>query len=173
MVSKIVLDTEFTDFGDDGQPISIALVDVENGLSCYVELSDGWKVDQCSEFVVKNVLPNLTGKKMTRAVAKVVINDFLSQFDEYQILSDAPGFDFQMLYAVMGYGCQVKLGAIKNVSFLVLDDEWSYRHNALSDAIQIAERYKLVMSNIYEFGISRKAAGREEGEHDSVSYACR
>ncbi|MRR05737.1 MAG: hypothetical protein EG828_02150 [Deltaproteobacteria bacterium] len=55
----VFLDTEFTSESDP-HLISIGLA-TEDGRTFYAEFSDGWHVESCSEFVVKNVLPLLKG----------------------------------------------------------------------------------------------------------------
>lgn len=57
---KIFIDTEFTDLTPDNKLISIALV-AENGESFYAELSDSYKLKDCSDFVKSYVLPFLKG----------------------------------------------------------------------------------------------------------------
>lgn len=52
----IYFDTEFTDFVVDPALISIGFVSV-NGKEFYAELNDTYREDECSDFVIENVLP--------------------------------------------------------------------------------------------------------------------
>ena len=55
---KIFLDCEFTKLNRDSKLISLALVS-ESGREFYVELIDTYLVEDCSDFVIQNVLPQL------------------------------------------------------------------------------------------------------------------
>lgn len=55
---KIFLDCEFTQLNRDSKLISLALVS-ESGREFYVELIDTYLVEDCSDFVIQNVLPQL------------------------------------------------------------------------------------------------------------------
>lgn len=55
---KIFLDCEFTQPNLDSKLISLALVS-ESGKEFYVELTDTYSVEDCSDFVIQNVLPQL------------------------------------------------------------------------------------------------------------------
>jgi len=55
---KIFLDCEFTQLNQESRLISLALV-AESGEEFYVELKDTYSVEDCSDFVIQNVLPQL------------------------------------------------------------------------------------------------------------------
>lgn len=55
---KLFLDCEFTQLNKDTKLISLALVS-EVGDEYYVELTDTYSVEDCSDFVIQNVLPQL------------------------------------------------------------------------------------------------------------------
>ena len=55
---KVFLDCEFTQLNRDTKLISLALVS-EAGHEYYVELTDTYVTKDCSDFVIKNVLPQL------------------------------------------------------------------------------------------------------------------
>lgn len=79
---RIFFDTEFTDFSAP-RLISVGLVS-EDGREFYVELTDGWLPEHCTEFVVDVVLPLLGDKsapRMTRDVAGERLAQWLAGFD--------------------------------------------------------------------------------------------
>lgn len=55
---KLFLDCEFTQLNRETKLISLALVPVI-GEAFYVELTDTYRVEDCSEYVIQNVLPQL------------------------------------------------------------------------------------------------------------------
>lgn len=55
---KLFLDCEFTQLDQDTKLISLALVS-EAGDEFYVELTDTYQVEDCSDFVIQNALPQL------------------------------------------------------------------------------------------------------------------
>ncbi len=57
--NKFFIDAEFPDW-DDLRPISVGVIS-ETGESLYFEINEGWKMEDCSEFVIENVLPLLEG----------------------------------------------------------------------------------------------------------------
>lgn len=68
----LFLDTEYSGLSHaapDRKLISLALVAEDGSTEWYGEF-DGWTVDDCSPWVQLNVLPYLTGQKMTRQEAK-------------------------------------------------------------------------------------------------------
>ena len=61
----VFFDTEFTNFKVFGKPklISIGLV-ADDGQEFYAELMDTYELGDCSNFVIENILPLLTGGKV-------------------------------------------------------------------------------------------------------------
>ncbi len=55
---KLYLDCEFTQLSPVAKLISLALV-AENGKEFYLELLDTWGTQDCSDFVIEIVLPQL------------------------------------------------------------------------------------------------------------------
>jgi hypothetical protein len=53
MTMKLFLDCEFTQLNQGTKPISLALVS-EAGEEFYVEFTDTYQVEDCSEFVIEN-----------------------------------------------------------------------------------------------------------------------
>ncbi len=139
---QVIVDTEFTElFSDDAKPISIALVDAKTGDSCYVELS-GWELWDCSEFVVDNVLPQLTGPSLTYEQACERLLAFLEAHQPFQLLSDAPIHDFPMLRQVLGSRCPIRsVSGLADLSYLVGEGDEN-PHHALLDAQLLAAKHR-------------------------------
>jgi hypothetical protein len=102
---KLFLDCEFTQLNQDTKLISLALVS-EGGDEFYVELTDTYQLEDCSDFVIKNVLPQLDlpeqGKTMAEAQKSLLA--FLGNLNgNLEICSDAPEWDWdffcQLAYA--------------------------------------------------------------------------
>jgi len=93
---KLFLDCEFTQLNKDTKLISLALVS-EFGDEYYVELTDTYSVEDCSDFVIQNVLPQLDlsrhGQSLSKAQASLLT--FLSNLEGLlEICSDAPDWDW-------------------------------------------------------------------------------
>lgn len=97
---RAFLDTEFTDFTDPAL-ISFALV-AEDGRAFYAELTDGWRLEQCSGFVRNIVLPLLDGADaMTRVEARVRLTEWLATLgSEVEVVYDA-AVDGRLLAGVL------------------------------------------------------------------------
>ena len=65
---KLFLDCEFTQLNRETKLISLALVP-EVGEAFYVELTDTYRVEDCSEFVIQNVLPQLHLSRYGKSLA--------------------------------------------------------------------------------------------------------
>ena len=95
---KLFLDTEFTGLHGDAKLISLALV-TATGDEFYVELTDAYCFDDCSDFVVETVLPQLDLQRhgQTIADAKALLQKFFLLFDvTLEICSDAPAWDWPL-----------------------------------------------------------------------------
>lgn len=57
----VFFDTEFTQLSHEAKLISIGMIS-EDGREFYAELSDTWRHDDCSEFVLREVPPPLRGR---------------------------------------------------------------------------------------------------------------
>ncbi|KPN94107.1 3'-5' exoribonuclease [Pseudomonas nunensis] len=93
---KIFLDCEFTQLNRDSKLISLALVS-ESGKEFYVELTDTYAVEDCSDFVIHNVLPQLDHSLcgQSRREAQASLRRFLGSFaEELEVCSDAPHWDW-------------------------------------------------------------------------------
>lgn len=93
---KLFLDCEFTQLNQDTKLISLALVS-EGGDEFYVELTDTYQVEDCSDFVIENVLPQLDlpvfGQTLAQAQASLA--SFLGSLKgPLEVCSDAPEWDW-------------------------------------------------------------------------------
>lgn len=99
----LYIDTEFTQLSAERRLISLALVD-RDGAEFYVELSDGWCADDCSEFVVEIVLPQLDLPRhgRSRAEACAALHAFLAGLGAVEIVGDALAWDWPLLLELLG-----------------------------------------------------------------------
>ena len=93
---KLFLDCEFTQLNQSSKLISLALVS-ETRDEFYVELARTYLVDDCSDFVIQNVLPQLSlpsyGMRLAEAQDKLKV--FLNSLDgPLEVCSDAPDWDW-------------------------------------------------------------------------------
>lgn len=102
---KLFLDCEFTQLKAGTKLISLALVS-EAGEEFYVELTDtSYQIEDCSEFVIANVLPQLDivshGKSLADAQAAFKV--FIAGLDgPLEICSDALAWDWE-LFCLLAY----------------------------------------------------------------------
>ncbi len=88
---RVFVDTEFTSNFGDGELISAGLV-AEDGRELYVELSDGWTLDECTPFVRDVVLPLLDHNPqttMSSQVAADALAAWLGELGAVEIIYDA------------------------------------------------------------------------------------
>jgi len=93
---KLFLDCEFSQLNQEAKLISLALVS-ETGEEFYVELTDTYLVDDCSDFVIQHVLPQLDLQRhgLSLIDAQVFLQKFLYGFDNpLEVCSDAPEWDW-------------------------------------------------------------------------------
>lgn len=137
---RLFLDCEFTRLSATAKLISLALV-AENGREFYVELLDTWREEDCSDFVVEIVLPQLWGSDNAQPIigARTALLDFLASFDEVlEIVTDAPQFDWE-LFCELAYNDGKWPGNVRNypTDATTLDatsDGVPLPHHALLDA---------------------------------------
>lgn len=79
---KLFLDCEFTQLNQSTKLVSLALMS-EAGDEFYVELTDTYQVEDCSDFVIENVLPqfDLPAHGVSLVGAQVALQTFLDGFD--------------------------------------------------------------------------------------------
>ena len=95
---KLFLDCEFTQLNRDTKLISLALVS-EAGHEYYVELTDTYVTQDCSDFVIQNVLPqlNLAAHGQTLVEAQSSLLAFLSNLKgPLEVCTDAPEWDWDL-----------------------------------------------------------------------------
>jgi hypothetical protein len=88
---RVFADTEFTSSFGDGVLISAGLV-TEDGRECYVELADGWTLDECTSFVHEVVLPLLDHDPSTTfgtEAAADALAAWLRKLGDVEIVVDA------------------------------------------------------------------------------------
>ena len=93
---KLFLDCEFTQLNKDAKLISLALVS-EAGDEFYLELTDTYQIDDCSDFVIQHVLPQLSISRfgMSLEKAQAALRAFLSNVEgQLEVCSDAPHWDW-------------------------------------------------------------------------------
>ncbi|MFC5429463.1 hypothetical protein ACFPTO_11725 [Paraburkholderia denitrificans] len=74
----LFLDTEYTGLGQrPPKLISLALVAEDGSREFYVELSDTWTLDDCTPFVLREVLPLLDGPRRPLDVARAQLSAWL------------------------------------------------------------------------------------------------
>jgi hypothetical protein len=93
---NLFLDCEFTQLNQSTKLISLALVS-ERGDEVYVELTDTYQVEDCSDFGIENVLPqlNLPAYGASLIGAQVELKKFMNGLDGLlEVCSDAPEWDW-------------------------------------------------------------------------------
>lgn len=160
---KIFLDCEFTQLNQDSKLISLALVP-ESGDEFYVELTDTYSLQDCSDFVIQNLLPQLDPLQygLSLAEARVSLRSFLSGFDEeLEVCSDSPHWDLEFFcdlvcadhqpWPVQVVNQPTDLTSLFNqvneeaLEGLELSDP---PHHALLDAQMLAELFKILASRL-------------------------
>lgn len=101
-VINVFFDTEFTDISPLAEPklISVGMVSM-SGREFYAELSDTYQLNNCSQFVVANVLPLLEGgdKLMLEAVCARRLQAWIESLDDGEVVirCDSPGYDWPLV----------------------------------------------------------------------------
>ena len=185
---KIFFDTEFTGLHKDTTLISIGLID-ENDRTFYAEFSDYYEC-QCDEWIRENVLKNLKLSKEglvenfvninnnnweaygNKDYIKIVLNDWLSQYDTVELVSDVCHYDMVLFISIFGDAFSIPknvnpvchdinqdIAKYYNITEIeafdlsredilsdnryIVDDE-IMKHNALYDAKVIKEIYNII-----------------------------
>lgn len=93
---KLFLNCEFTHLNQRAKLISLALVS-EACDEFYVELTDTYQVEDCSEFVIENVIPqlDLPVNGLSFINAQIALKTFLASLNGLlEVCSDAPEWDW-------------------------------------------------------------------------------
>ena len=164
MTIHVFLDTEFTSLTESACLISIGLITADGDRSFYAELSDAYTKEDCSDFVLQEVLPLLNASPITESVnykkvyARMTLTEtrlhlnywFAALIDPVQVWSDAPNYDWRYIQRIFSAnGLPYNLLATPNA---ILDEDTSAnaryqntvereysqntlkRHHALDDA---------------------------------------
>lgn len=97
---KIFFDTEFTCLGLDPKLISIGFVSEDGARTFYAELSDSYRLDQCSDFVHEEVLPRLEGgdSLMTTSELTLRLGNWIESFEcPVTLVTDAVAWDWPFI----------------------------------------------------------------------------
>lgn len=146
---KLYLDCEFSQLSPAAKLISLALV-AEDGYEFYAELQDGWSTEDCSDFVIEVVLPQLWGGvyAMPMLAAREALLAFLEGFTEMvEIVTDAPQYDWE-LFCKLAYRDGHWPGNVRKTptdatTLQALNDGEALPHHALLDARIIASMFTL------------------------------
>lgn len=160
---KIFLDCEFTQLNQDSKLISLALV-AESGEEFYVELTDTYSVEDCSDFVIQNVLPQLDPLQYGQSLvgARASLRRFLGCFvRELEVCTDAPNWDWEFFCDLVcadhqPWPVQVVNQPTDLTSFFNQVNEDALEglelsdppHHALLDARMLAELFKILASRL-------------------------
>lgn len=144
---KLYLDCEFTQLSSEAKLISLALV-AENGKGFYVELMDTWDTQDCSDFVIEIVLPQLWRGSYSMPVlaAREALLAFLKGFAEtLEVVTDAPQYDWE-LFCELAYEDGKWPNNVKNfptdaTTLAAINDGEELPHHALLDARIIASMF--------------------------------
>lgn len=160
----VFLDTEFTETGINADLISLALVCGDEKL--YIEITDSWTPEDCSDFVQETVLPLLgrhDPERLTRDQAGARVTEWLSELrggdlsQEAIVISDYAGDWLQLVELniampgepswakrqnVVGRLAQNLVGdAIFEATDLLLEAHTEH-HHALVDALALQKAFE-------------------------------
>lgn len=153
----IFFDTEFSDLDPyKGELLSIGMIK-PSGEELYIEIDYAGEVN---DWVKRNVIPSLTGSKLTREEAKAKIREFMgsstpylvsyvNQFDAiywYKLfgIENQPAYWIPIDFASVLFGAGINPTAYSNQEFLDdlgIDARKYKKHNALDDARLLKEIY--------------------------------
>ncbi|MCF5142158.1 hypothetical protein GIW41_06820 [Pseudomonas sp. PA-6-1D] len=144
---RLFLDCEFTQLSAAAKLILLALV-AEDGHEFYVELLGAWKEDDCSEFVVRIVLPQLWAGAHALPVieARKRLLEFLASYDDdLEIVTDAPQYDWKLFCQLVcdegKWPRNVRNHPTDATTLEAVNDGAPLPHNALLDARIIASMF--------------------------------
>lgn len=136
---KLFIDCEFNGFGGDLISMAIVPEGTEPWFYCAVFNNDA----PMDPWVVKNVLPVLRADRTTYGMFRVLLHDYLMQYEEPEFIADWPADIGYLLQAFMGedhsetlsYPCSMRI--IPDLEY-----KSGVPHNALADAIALARAYQ-------------------------------
>jgi hypothetical protein len=148
-MTKVFLDTEFTNPCQSAELISLALV-AEDGAELYAEFDD-YNPENVSAWVWENVFPHLNGeKRINRGQLRDRICAFLRPYESVELWADCCAFDWVLFCELFGgpgglpqniFGnpfdiqtCFVLRGVSPRINRQEFSGVWGPRHHALWDA---------------------------------------
>lgn len=142
---RLFLDTEFTSLTPEHKLISVALVDEDENYF-YAELSDTYKLEDCSDFVKEHVLPILRNGKyvMTEYECKLALCKWIEERNvPCVICTDAPTWDLPLFLPLLQPVIPENLNITETILVRIPTDtekqlvnKFNYDvHNALDDAL--------------------------------------
>ncbi len=134
---RVFIDTEFTNF-DEPRLISLGLV-TDMGETWYAELADGWALHDCTEFVLKSVLPLLSNEKrdrLTRKAAAVALADWLVRVADgvFPVIVFDAQVDWRLLVGLLAENCPGGAVSMAPVPLSWPGSAMAYRCNDLVEA---------------------------------------
>ena len=143
----LFLDTEFTRLPDKWQSysapslISIGMISDDGAHSFYAELEEGesWHRAECSQFVLDNVLPILTGPAMTRQTLQKALRDWFATLPNDLTIAIDYDLDYEFLKAALGSPLPSNLPSI------------AFKVNSICDGFV----YDVEVSDFFAPGVSR------------------
>jgi 3' exoribonuclease, RNase T-like len=160
----LFLDTEYTGFGQPNPKlISLALVAEDGHREFYIELTDTWQVEDCTEFVRNKVLPLLGGPQCTYVQARAELRAWLNEAPRSVQAACDSVVDFRFLLDLLGAPCIPNL-AVSYFDLRPLIDSTVYDSTvAAHHQVDPREHHALVDARAYRLGWlawmdSRKAA---------------
>ncbi len=129
MTINVFLDTEFTSLAESASLVSIGLITADGDRSFYAELSDTYTQEDCSDFVLQEVLPLLDTRPITETVsytqvyARMTLSEtslhlnywLAALIDPVQVWTDAPNYDWRYIQQIFrGNGLPYNLLATPN-----------------------------------------------------------
>lgn len=161
--SNFILDTEFTDLRN-GKLISAALVNFDKDPeepenTFYIELTDAYCDDECSDFVKKEVLPYLKGDIYAQdtKTASWMLIQYLEKFPKpWRFWSDAPEMDNKQINRLIPRIAFVS-ESLRNINYMLATTYVTYSrkaeefkdyhlHSALDDAKRYAVTWKKLLN---------------------------
>jgi hypothetical protein len=162
----LFLDTEYTGYGQPNPKlISLALVAEDGRREFYVELTDTWNVEDCTEFVRNKVLPLLDGPQRTYIQTRAELRAWLNEAPRsIQVACDS-ATDFRFLRELIGAPCLPNLAASYFDLRPLIDSTVYDSAVAAHHQVDPREHHALVDARAYRLGWlawmdSRKPHGR-------------
>jgi hypothetical protein len=140
----VFFDSEFTQLSTRAKLISVGFV-TQDGREFYGELHEGWSLDDCSDFVHREVIPHLGSvKTMSLLELRSCLKEWLESLAEcVEILTDSPEWDWPWISFIFpeerDWPCNLARQPVRYfIDEVALQKEKRFRqfraHHALDDA---------------------------------------